>query len=166
MDHINILRFTILKKSAVSFSDNETHWFYGKNFIIDSFTANGNGTQIMNNLKAALTFKQRFNYLSNVGTTHQFTAKQVGPIDAIIGSNNGNQNLTGVTGGELEMDNFNLKLVKQIGADNGFRIDFGINLEAIDEDYDDESIINSLFLSVAYQTMIMTKIKSQSRMAF
>ena len=117
-----------------------------KNFIINSFTANGNGTQIMNNLKAALTFKQRFNYLSNVGTTHQFTAKQVAPIDAIIGSNNGNQNLTGVTGGELEMDNFNLKLVKQIGADNGFRIDFGINLEAIDEDYDDESIINSLFL--------------------
>ncbi|MCS6719068.1 phage tail tip lysozyme, partial [Proteus mirabilis] len=108
--------------------------------------ANGNGTQIMNNLKAALTFKQRFNYLSNVGTTHQFTAKQVGPIDAIIGSNNGNQNLTGVTGGELEMDNFNLKLVKQIGSDNGFRIDFGVNLEAIDEDYDDESIINSLFL--------------------
>ncbi|HHB0744715.1 TPA: phage tail tip lysozyme [Enterococcus faecalis] len=117
-----------------------------KNFIINSFTANGNGTQIMNNLKAALTFKQRFNYLSNVGTTHQFTAKQVGPIDAIIGSNNGNQNLAGVTGGELEMDNFNLKLVKQIGADNGFRIDFGVNLEAIDEDYDDESIINSLFL--------------------
>lgn len=117
-----------------------------KNFIINSFTANGNGTQIMNNLKSALTFKQRFSYLSNVGTTHQFTAKQVGPIDAIIGSNNGNQNLTGVTGGELEMDNFNLKLVKQIGADNGFRIDFGINLEAIDEDYDDESIINSLFL--------------------
>lgn len=117
-----------------------------KNFIINSFTANGNGTQIMNNLKAALTFKQRFNYLSNVGTTHQFTAKQVGPIDAIIGSNNGNQNLTGVTGGELEMDNFNLKLVKQIGSDNGFRIDFGVNLEAIDEDFDDESIINSLFL--------------------
>ena len=117
-----------------------------KNFIINSFTANGNGTQIMNNLKVALTFKQRFNYLSNVGTTHQFTAKQVGPIDAIIGSNNGNQNLTGVTGGELEMDNFNLKLVKQIGTDNGFRIDFGVNLEAIDEDYDDESIINSLFL--------------------
>ena len=43
------------------------------------------------------------------------------------------------------MDNFNLKLVKQIGSDNGFRIDFGVNLEAIDEDYDDESIINSLF---------------------
>ncbi len=137
-----------IKKNLQSVSVTARHigFMANKNFIINSFTANGNGTQIMNNLKAALTFKQRFNYLSNVGTTHQFTAKQVGPIDAIIGSNNGNQNLTGVTGGELEMDNFNLKLVKQIGVDNGFRIDFGVNLEAIDEDYDDESIINSLFL--------------------
>lgn len=137
-----------IKKNLQSVSVTARHigFMANKNFIINSFTANGNGTQIMNNLKAALTFKQRFNYLSNVGTTHQFTAKQVGPIDAIIGSNNGNQNLTGVTGGELEMDNFNLKLVKQIGLNNGFRIDFGINLEAIDEDYDDESIINSLFL--------------------
>ncbi|MFB5352684.1 phage tail tip lysozyme [Enterococcus faecalis] len=137
-----------IKKNLLSVSVTARHigFMANKNFIIDSFTANGNGTQIMNNLKASLTFKQRFNYLSNVGTTHQFTAKQVGPIDAIIGSNNGNQNLTGVTGGELEMDNFNLKLVKQIGADNGFRIDFGVNLEAIDEDFDDESIINSLFL--------------------
>lgn len=137
-----------IKKNLQSVSVTARHigFMANKNFIINSFTANGNGTQIMNNLKSALTFKQRFSYLSNVGTTHQFTAKQVGPIDAIIGSNNGNQNLTGVTGGELEMDNFNLKLVKQIGADNGFRIDFGINLEAIDEDYDDESIINSLFL--------------------
>lgn len=137
-----------IKKNLQSVSVTARHigFMANKNFIINSFTANGNGTQIMNNLKAALTFKQRFNYLSNVGTTHQFTAKQVGPIDAIIGSNNGNQNLTGVTGGELEMDNFNLKLVKQIGSDNGFRIDFGVNLEAIDEDYDDESIINSLFL--------------------
>ncbi|HGS8688726.1 TPA: phage tail tip lysozyme [Enterococcus faecalis] len=137
-----------IKKNLQSVSVTARHigFMANKNFIINSFTANGNGTQIMNNLKAALTFKQRFNYLSNVGTTHQFTAKQVGPIDAIIGSNNGNQNLAGVTGGELEMDNFNLKLVKQIGSDNGFRIDFGVNLEAIDEDYDDESIINSLFL--------------------
>ncbi|WP_368540484.1 phage tail spike protein [Enterococcus faecalis] len=137
-----------IKKNLQSVSVTARHigFMANKNFIINSFTANGNGTQIMNNLKAALTFKQRFSYLSNVGTTHQFTAKQVGPIDAIIGSNNGNQNLTGVTGGELEMDNFNLKLVKQIGSDNGFRIDFGINLEAINEDFDDESIINSLFL--------------------
>ncbi|OUK12246.1 phage tail tip lysozyme, partial [Enterococcus faecium] len=94
----------------------------------------------------SLAFDQKFNYLSNVGTTHQFTARQVAPVEAIIGSNNGNQNLTGVTSAELDMDNYDLKLVKQIGSDNGFRIDFGINLEAIEEEIDEESIVNSLYL--------------------
>ncbi|MCU1889697.1 phage tail tip lysozyme, partial [Enterococcus faecium] len=52
----------------------------------------------------------------------------------------------GVTSAELDMDNYDLKLVKQIGSDNGFRIDFGINLEAIEEEIDEESIVNSLYL--------------------
>lgn len=137
-----------IKKNLTSVSVTARHigFMANKNFIVESFTDNGNGTQIMNSLKNNLAFKQKFNYLSNVGTTHQFTAKQVAPVEAIIGSNNGNQNLTGVTSAELDMDNYNLNLVKQIGADNGFRIDFGINLEAIEEEIDEESIVNSLFL--------------------
>lgn len=117
-----------------------------RNFIEYSFTSAGNGTKIMNNLKAALAFKQPFNYLSNVPTVHQFTVKQAKPIEAIIGSNNGSQNLVGVTAAELDMDNYDLKLVKQIGADNGYRIDFGINLEAVEEEINEDNVYNSLFL--------------------
>lgn len=137
-----------IKKNLTSVSVTARHigFMANKNFIVKSFTDNGNGSQIMTNLKNSLAFDQKFNYLSNVGTTHQFTARQVAPVEAIIGSNNGNQNLTGVTSAELDMDNHDLKLVKQIGADNGFRIDFGLNLEAIEEEIDEESIVNSLFL--------------------
>ena len=137
-----------IKKNLTSVSVTARHigFMANKNFIVKSFTDNGNGSQIMTNLKNSLAFDQKFNYLSNVGTTHQFTARQVAPIEAIIGSNNGNQNLTGVTSAELDMDNYDLKLVKQIGSDNGFRIDFGINLEAIEEEIDEESIVNSLYL--------------------
>ncbi|EMF0057774.1 phage tail tip lysozyme [Enterococcus hirae] len=137
-----------IKKNLTSVSVTARHigFMANKNFIVESFTSNGNGTQIMNSLKNNLAFKQKFNYLSNVGTTHQFTAKQVAPVEAIIGSNNGNQNLTGVASAELDMDNYNLNLVKQIGADNGFHIDFGVNLESIEEEIDEESIVNSLFL--------------------
>ncbi|MFB8538215.1 phage tail tip lysozyme [Enterococcus thailandicus] len=137
-----------VKKNLESVSVTARHigFMANKNFIVKSFTDNGNGTQIMNSLKNNLAFPQKFNYLSNVGTVHQFTARQVAPIEAIIGSNNGNQNLVGVTGAELDMNNYDLKLVKQIGADNGFRIDFGINLEAIEEEIDEESIVNSLYL--------------------
>ncbi|HAP7607438.1 phage tail protein [Enterococcus faecium] len=137
-----------IKKNLTSVSVTARHigFMANKNFIVKSFTDNGNGSQIMSNLKNSLAFDQKFNYLSNVGTTHQFTARQVAPVEAIIGSNNGNQNLTGVTSAELDMDNYDLKLVKQIGSDNGFRIDFGINLEAIEEEIDEESIVNSLYL--------------------
>lgn len=137
-----------VKKNLTSVSVTARHigFMANKNFIIESFTENGNGTQIMNNLKSGLAFSQKFNYLSNVGTTHQFTAKQVAPVEAIIGSNNGNENLASVASAELDMNNYDLNLVKQIGADNGFRIDFGLNLEAIEEEIDEESIVNSLFL--------------------
>lgn len=117
-----------------------------RNFIEYSFTSAGNGTKIMNNLKAALAFKQPFNYLSNVPTVHQFTVKQAKPIEAIIGSNNGSQNLVGVTAAELDMDNYDLKLVKQIGADKGYRVDLGINLEAVEEEINDDNTYNSLYL--------------------
>lgn len=132
--------------SSVSVTGRHIGYMANRNFIDMSFTAAGNGQQIMSNLQNNLAFKQKFLYTSNIGTTHQFTAKQVKPIDALIGSNNGNQNLVGVTGGELDMDNFNLKLVKRIGADNGFRIDLGVNLEAIDSEVDEESVVNSLYL--------------------
>ncbi|MGH1649505.1 phage tail tip lysozyme [Enterococcus gilvus] len=137
-----------VKKNLTSVSVTGRHVSYmaNRNFIDLSFTASGNGQQIMSSLQNNLAFKQKFMYTSNVGTTHQFTAKQVKPIEALIGSNNGNQNLVGVTGAELDMDNFNLKLVKRIGADNGFRIDLGMNLEAIDSEVDEESVVNSLYL--------------------
>lgn len=137
-----------IKKNLTSVSVTARHIGYmaNRNFIDMSYTAAGNGQQIMSNLQNNLAFKQKFMYTSNIGTVHQFTAKQVKPIDAIIGSNGGNQNLVGVTGAELDMDNLNLKLVKRIGSDNGFRIDLGVNLEAIDSEIDEETAYNSLFL--------------------
>lgn len=130
---------------SISFNGRFIGSMANRNFIDYSFTDNGNGSQIMANLHNSLAFRQKFRYLSDVPTAHQFTAKQVGPIDAIVGSNNGKQNLVGVTGGELDVDNYDLKLVKQIGSDNGYRIDFGINLESIQSEVSEQTV-NSLFL--------------------
>ena len=135
-------------KDLTTISINAFHIGYmaNRNFIGKSFTQNGNGQAIMNDLKANQAFAQRFEFKSTVPTHHQFTAKQVNVIDAIIGSNNGQQNLVAVTGGELDMDNFTLNLKDKIGEDNGYRIDFGINLESIEENVNDMSVVNSLFL--------------------
>ena len=135
-------------KTLQSVSFNATHLGYeaNRNFIQLAYTARGNGKQIMANLKNNLAFKQPFEYLSDVETMHQFTAKEVNPISAIIGQNEGNQNLAGVTGCELDMDNYKLILKKRIGEDRGFRIDLGVNLESIKETVDDQSVVNSLYL--------------------
>ncbi|EBF5125143.1 hypothetical protein FH002_10505 [Listeria monocytogenes] len=117
-----------------------------RNFIENFFESNGSGSKIMSGLQQAQTFTQPFKFSSDVVTTHQFTANEVNPIDAIIGSNNGIQNLAGVTGGELQRDNYNLRLKARLGEDRGFRIDLGINLNSIKETIDDSSVINSLYL--------------------
>lgn len=121
-------------------------WDIQRNFIESYFESNGSGAKIMSGLEQSLAFEQRFSYSSDIITNHQFTAKEGNPIAILIGSNNGGQNLTGVTGGELDMDNFNLSLKKQLGSDRGFRVDFGVNLDSIIETIDSQSIINSLYL--------------------
>lgn len=139
---------TIVTKTIENIAFTAMHIGYGanRNFIAYSFTNLGNGTEIMNNIHKALAFSQPYVYKSTVTHQHQFTAKEVNPIDALIGSNNGNQNLTGVVGGELDMDNFNLVLKDRIGKDNHYTIDFGVNLDSVEEFVDDSSVINSLYL--------------------
>lgn len=141
-------RIKSVKKNLSGISITALHIGYeaNRNFIQNAYVANGNGKQIMSSLFSNLVLNQPFRYESDVASYHQFTAKQVNPIDAIIGSNNGNQNLTGVCDAELDMDNYTLTLRERIGDDNGFRIDFGKNLASIEETVDDSSVVNRLFL--------------------
>ena len=126
-------RIKTAKKNLNGIAIIATHIGYeaNRNFIKSAYVANGNGKQIMSKLKDSLAFDQNFKYESDVTTYHQFTAKQVNPIEAIIGSNSGNQNLAGVCDAELDMDNYTLILKERIGDDNGFRIDLGKNLASI-----------------------------------
>lgn len=141
-------RIKTAKKNLNGIAITATHIGYeaNRNFIKSAYVINGNGKQIMSKLKDSLAFDQNFKYESDVTTYHQFTAKQVNPIEAIIGSNSGNQNLAGVCDAELDMDNYTLILKERIGDDNGFRIDLGKNLASIDETVDDSGLVNRLFL--------------------
>lgn len=141
-------RIKSVKKNLSGVAILATHIGYeaNRNFIQYAFVSQGNGKQIMAKLKESLAFEQLFQYESDVASTHQFTVNQANPIEAIIGSNNGNQNLSGVCSAELDMDNYTLNLKERIGEDRGFRIDFGKNLASIEETIDDSSVVNRLFL--------------------
>lgn len=141
-------RIKSVKKNLSGVAITATHLGYeaNRNFIKSLYVPNGNGKQIMAKLKESLAFSQPFKYESDVTSNHQFTVNQANPIEAIIGSNNGNENLSSICDAELDMDNYTLNLKKRIGEDKGFRIDFGKNLAAIEETIDDSSVVNRLFL--------------------
>ena len=141
-------RIKSVKKNLSGVAITATHLGYeaNRNFIQSLYVSNGNGKQIMAKLKESLAFSQPFKYESDVTSNHQFTVNQANPIEAIIGSNNGNENLSSICDAELDMDNYTLNLKKRIGEDKGFRIDFGKNLAAIEETIDDSSVVNRLFL--------------------
>ncbi|MGL9969360.1 hypothetical protein IGI80_000223 [Enterococcus sp. DIV1420a] len=117
-----------------------------RNFIDSLFVADGSVTSIMNKIEETLEFEQEYKFKSNMAQRHQFTIKRNHPIDAIIGSNNNAQNLVSVAGGELDMYDDTFYLKERIGRNNGFRIDFGINLEAIKETVLEEEPPNTLYL--------------------
>ncbi len=141
-------RIKSVKKNLSGVAITATHLGYeaNRNFIQSLYVPNGNGKQIMAKLKESLAFSQPFKYESDVTSSHQFTVNQANPIEAIIGSNNGNENLSSICDAELDMDNYTLNLKDRIGEDKGFRIDFGKNLAAIEETIDDSSVVNRLFL--------------------
>lgn len=141
-------RIKSVKKNLSGVAITATHLGYeaNRNFIQSLYVPNGNGKQIMAKLKESLAFSQPFKYESDVTSSHQFTVNQANPIEAIIGSNNGNENLSSICDAELDMDNYTLNLKDRIGEDKGFRIDFGKNLVAIEETIDDSSVVNRLFL--------------------
>ncbi|MEX5279549.1 phage tail tip lysozyme [Lactococcus petauri] len=141
-------RIKSVKKNLSGVAITATHLGYeaNRNFIQSLYVPNGNGKQIMAKLKESLAFSQPFKYESDVTSSHQFTVNQANPIEAIIGSNNGNENLSSICDAELDMDNYTLNLKERIGEDKGFRIDFGKNLAAIEETIDDSSVVNRLFL--------------------
>ena len=132
--------------NSISVIGRHIGFMLNRNFIENSFTSSGNGQTIMDNLYSSLVFKQMFQFKSDITTMHQFTAKEVKPLEAIIGSNGGNQNLVGVTNGELDFNNFEVTLKKRIGTDNNYRIGFGQNLLSIEETIDEDGIANSLYL--------------------
>ncbi|MGX7153454.1 phage tail tip lysozyme [Enterococcus sulfureus] len=116
-----------------------------RNFI-DKLITTGTVSNIMAKVQTSLEFDQPYIYRSNMTTSHQFTVKQNHPIDALIGSNSGGQNLASICSGELDMYDNTFYMKDRIGSDNGFRVDFGINLEYIKETIEESDPPNTLYL--------------------
>ncbi|SHI89210.1 phage minor structural protein, N-terminal region [Clostridium amylolyticum] len=121
---------------------NARHIFYDliDNFIEDSRAANTDGKGVLNIVLTSTQYPHRFTSLSDLpgSKTAHFIEKN--PVEAIFSEDG----IIDTWGGELERDNFLIKLLQNRGKDRGVTIRYGKNLLGIDEDLSLDSVVTRI----------------------
>ena len=119
---------------------NARHIFYDllNNFIL-SLSINGTASNILNNMKNTFNYPMNFNFETNINKSGSITLEKENPVSALLGTDEEKPKFIQVFGGELLRDNFNVKILENIGEDKFQTIRYGKNLMGlkIDEDYSD-----------------------------
>ena len=112
------------------------------NALDDVYPQNLNGNAAIDWILTHTQYSHKFKGYSNIST--QATARYVrkNPIEAIIGDLD--NSFVKVWGGELERNNFNIRMLSKRGEDKGYKIKYAKNLTGIDFTKDDSSVITRL----------------------
>ena len=112
------------------------------NALDDVYPQNLNGNAAIDWILTHTQYNHKFKGYSNIST--QATARYVrkNPIEAIIGDLD--NSFVKVWGGELERNNYNIRVLSKRGEDRGYKIKYAKNLTGIDFTKDDTSVITRL----------------------
>lgn len=112
------------------------------NALDDVFPQNQNGAGAIDWILTHTQYNHLFKGYSDI--TNQASARYVrkNPLEAIIGDLD--NSFVNVWGGELQRDNFNVKMLKQRGEDKGYTIKYGKNLTGIEFSKNGSNVITRL----------------------
>lgn len=112
------------------------------NALDDVYPQNLDGNVAINWILDHTQYNHKFTGFSDI--TKQGTARYVrkNVIEAIIGDLD--NSFINVWGGEIERNNFNIRMLAKRGADKGYKIKYAKNLSGIDFSKDDSNIITRL----------------------
>ena len=79
---------------------------------------------------------------SNISTTNPFAPNRKNIVEAILGDDV--NSFINVYGGEFYCENFDVYVNDRIGSDNGVRVEFGYNLNEIEEDVNIEEVVTRI----------------------
>lgn len=104
------------------------------NVLLDVRPTLKNGEEALNIILEGTGFTGHSN-ISNINTSY-YVRKNI--VEAILG--NDENSFLNRWGGEVLLDNFNIYINDKIGSDNGVRVEFGYNLNEIEEDINIEEV--------------------------
>jgi phage minor structural protein len=120
------------------------HIFYNlaNNFLEDVRPENMNGASALDHILRNTQYENSFIAFSDIDNINTAYYVEKNPVQAIISEDN---SLCNLWGGELERDNFTVKLLSRRGADNGVKISYGKNMKQFEEAYDDSNFATRIF---------------------
>ena len=111
------------------------------NFIEDTNIVTKNGNIALTQLLSATSFNHNFTSYSDISKVNNLRCVRKNVLDALLGES---ESFIGRWGGEFDADNFNIKIVNQIGNDNGYNILYGKNLTGLKSEIDYTEIITRI----------------------
>ena len=129
--HVSTTRRKITAKCLHLFYDSANY------LILDSYVVNKNCNDALDHLNNATDNTSPFTTLSDIQSTNSFRCVRQSLYEAI-------QTVLERWGGHLVRDNWNLKIMSQIGQDNGVTIQYKKNLKEITVDYDWNDVVTKL----------------------
>ena len=118
------------------------HIFYDllHNFLEDVRPTEMNGAAALNWILSNTQYPHRFRGTSDIETINTQYYIRKNPVEAILGEDS----LVTRWNGELERDNFTIKLLNQRGQDKGVQISYGKNLLGLEVKRDMDTVITRL----------------------
>jgi len=109
------------------------HIFYdlASNLIEDSNFVKSTGTALMNRFNAAFQYSTSFRFSSDIDTVANCRMVRMNPVQALLDTSKDNTFINR-WGGEILRDGYDVKFLKHIGSDRGFKISHGKNLTGYD----------------------------------
>ena len=111
------------------------------NFIEDTNIVAKNGNIALTQLLNATSFNHNFTSYSDVSKVNNLRCVRKNVLDALLGES---ESFVSRWGGEFDADNFNIKIVNQIGDDNGYNILYGKNLTGLKSEIDYTEIVTRI----------------------
>ena len=113
-----------------------------KNFIEDTNVVVKNGNIALAQLLGATSFEHNFTGYSDIAKQNNFRCVRKNVLDALLGDQDAS--FINRWGGEFDVDNFNIKMVNQVGSDKGYKIKYGRNLTGLNFRTDYTNIITRI----------------------
>ena len=111
------------------------------NFIEDTNVVAKNGNIALAQLLNATSFNHNFTSYSDISNVNNLRCVRENVLDALLGES---ESFISRWGGEFDADNFNIRIVNQVGNDNGYNILYGKNLTGLKSEIDYTEIVTRI----------------------